>query len=41
MRIVYMGTPEFAVPALKMLIEAKYDIVLVVTQPDRRVIGEG
>lgn len=36
MRIVYMGTPEFAVPALKMLIEAKYDIVLVVTQPDRK-----
>ncbi|MDB5039049.1 MAG: Methionyl-tRNA formyltransferase [Bacteriovoracaceae bacterium] len=30
-----MGTPEFAVPSLKALIENKFDIKLVVTQPDR------
>lgn len=35
MRIVYMGTPDFAVGALKALIEAGHEIVLVVTQPDR------
>lgn len=31
-----MGTPEFAACSLKALIEAGYDIPLVVTQPDRR-----
>lgn len=30
-----MGTPEFAVPSLQALIDKKYDIKLVVTQPDR------
>lgn len=35
MRIVFMGTPEFAVPCLKTLIDLKHDIVAVVTQPDR------
>ncbi|GKU78503.1 methionyl-tRNA formyltransferase [Paenibacillus sp. L3-i20] len=35
MRIVFMGTPEFAVPSLKLLIETGYEIVSVVTQPDR------
>jgi len=34
-RIVFMGTPEFAVPSLKALIEAGHDIPAVVTQPDR------
>ena len=36
MRIVYMGTPEFAVPSLKAVYEAGHQIELVVTQPDRR-----
>jgi methionyl-tRNA formyltransferase len=36
MKIVYMGTPDFAVPALRKLAEAGHDIELVVTQPDRR-----
>ncbi|ASS38062.1 methionyl-tRNA formyltransferase [Mogibacterium pumilum] len=36
MRIVYMGTPEFAVPALNSIIEAGHDVLMVVTQPDRR-----
>lgn len=34
-RIVYLGTPEFALPALKALAETDHDIQLVVTQPDR------
>lgn len=34
-RIIYMGTPEFAVPALQALLREGYDIAAVVTQPDR------
>lgn len=34
-RIVYMGTPEFAVGPLSMLIENKYEIAAVVTVPDK------
>ena len=34
-RIVFLGSPEFALPALKALIEHGYDLVAVVTQPDR------
>ena len=36
MRIVYMGTPDFAVPALASLHEAGHEIVYVVTRPDAR-----
>lgn len=35
MKIVFMGTPEFAVPSLEKLIENNFEIVMVVTQPDR------
>jgi len=35
MKIVFMGTPDFAVGALKALYEAGHEIVLVVTQPDK------
>ena len=35
MRIVFMGTPEFAVPSLKALYDNGYDVVGVFTQPDR------
>lgn len=35
MRIVFMGTPDFAVPSLKALLAAGHDIAAVVTQPDR------
>ena len=35
MRIVFMGTPEFAVPSLKALIREGYEIAGVFTQPDR------
>lgn len=35
MRIVYMGTPDFAVPALEAIIAARHDVVGVFTNPDR------
>ena len=35
MRILFMGTSEFAVPALRELITHKFEIIGVVTQPDR------
>lgn len=35
MRIIYMGTPDFAVPALEALSTAGYDIAMVVSNPDR------
>jgi methionyl-tRNA formyltransferase len=34
-RLIFMGTPDFAVPALRRLFEAGADIAAVVTQPDR------
>lgn len=37
LRIVFMGTPEFAVESLKSLVEGGYNIVAVVTQPDKPV----
>ena len=36
MKIIYMGTPDFAVGPLKALIEAGHEICAVVTQPDRQ-----
>ncbi len=35
LRVVYAGTPEFAVPALQALIDGPFDVVAVYTQPDR------
>jgi methionyl-tRNA formyltransferase len=35
MKIIFMGTPDFAVPCLDALIENGYEVVAVVTQPDR------
>ena len=35
MKVVFMGTPDFAVSALKAIIEAGHRVVAVVTQPDR------
>lgn len=35
MRVLYMGTPDFAVPPLKAVIEAGYDVCAVISQPDR------
>ncbi|MGK7390391.1 MAG: methionyl-tRNA formyltransferase [Candidatus Cyclobacteriaceae bacterium M2_1C_046] len=35
MRIVFMGTPDFAVPSLRILVENGYDVVGVITAPDK------
>lgn len=35
MKIIFLGTPEFAVPSLKILVENGYDVVAVVTAPDK------
>jgi methionyl-tRNA formyltransferase len=40
MRLLFAGTPEFAVPALDALLAARHTIAAVVTQPDRRA-GRG
>ena len=37
LRIIFMGTPEFAVETLKALVDNKYHVVAVVTQPDKPV----
>ena len=37
MRIVFMGTPDFAVPSLKALVEAGHDVCGVFSQPDKPV----
>jgi len=34
-RLVFFGTPEFAVPSLRALLEEGFDVEVVVTQPDR------
>ncbi|RKN86625.1 methionyl-tRNA formyltransferase [Paenibacillus ginsengarvi] len=35
MNVVFMGTPDFAVPSLRTLLDGGYNVVAVVTQPDR------
>ncbi len=35
MRIVFMGTPDFAVASLDILVQNGYDIAAVITAPDR------
>ena len=35
MRIVFMGTPDFAVPSIRILLEHRYDVAAVVTAPDK------
>ncbi len=35
MRVVFMGTPEFAVPSLEQLIAKQYEVIAVYTQPDK------
>ena len=36
MKVAFFGTPAFAVPTLRRLMESSHDVVAVVTQPDRR-----
>lgn len=40
MKIVFMGTPDFAVPSLRALVDAGHDVALVITRPDA-VRGRG
>ena len=35
MRIIYMGTPDFAVPTLDTLIQSEHEVIAVITQPDK------
>src|SRR5512139_2572710 len=35
MRVAFLGTPEFAVPALQALLDHSYEVAAVFTQPDR------
>lgn len=35
MKVVFYGTPDFALPTLERLLESKHEVVAVVTQPDR------
>ncbi len=35
MKIIFMGTPDFSIPSLRILLESKHRIVAVVTQPDK------
>ncbi len=35
MKIIFAGTPDFAVPSLQMLLDSKYEVCAVYTQPDR------
>lgn len=37
MKLVYFGTPDFAVPTLEKLVESRHEVVLVVSKPDRPV----
>ncbi len=41
LRIIFMGTPEFAVETLKALVDNNYNVVAVVTQPDKPVGRHG
>lgn len=35
LRIIFMGTPEFAIPSLDILLKNKYDVIAVITAPDK------
>lgn len=37
MKIIFLGTPSFAVPSLSALLESKHDVLAVVCQPDKKV----
>lgn len=41
LRIIFMGTPEFAVDTLKALVDNHYQVVAVVTQPDKAIGRHG
>lgn len=35
MKIIFMGTPDFSIPSLKILLESNHKVLAVVTQPDK------
>ena len=35
MRIIFMGSPDFAVPTLNALVEAEHEVIAAYTQPPR------
>ena len=35
MRVIFLGTPDFAIPSLRALIDSPYEVIAVFTQPDR------
>ncbi len=35
MRVIFLGTPDFAIPSLRAMIDSAYEVVAVFTQPDR------
>lgn len=41
LRIIYMGTPDFAVESLRVLVEGGYNVVAVITMPDKPVGRHG
>lgn len=41
LRIIFMGTPDFAVESLKSLVEGGYNIVGVITMPDKPIGRHG
>ena len=41
LRIVYMGTPDFAVESLRALVEGGYNVVGVITMPDKPIGRHG
>ena len=36
MKIIFMGTPDFAIPSLKILTESRHEVIAVVTAPDKQ-----
>jgi len=36
MKIIFMGTPDFAIPSLRILVEGRHDVLAVVTAPDKQ-----
>ncbi len=36
MKIIFMGTPDFAIPSLKILVESNHEVLAVVTAPDKQ-----
>lgn len=36
MKIIFMGTPDFAIPSFKILIESRHDVLAVITAPDKQ-----